>query len=60
MDFILFIKVAFQAQSNKINRSLESSFDFPNYLYALRNLTWMLIRVHKTESQDSLTASSTF
>ena len=60
MDFILFIKVDFQAQSSRINRSLESSFNFPNYLYALRNLTWTLIRVHKTESPDSLIASSMF
>ena len=26
---------------------IESSFNIPKYLYALSNLTWALIRVHK-------------
>ena len=40
---------------------LELSFDIPKYLYALSNLTWTLIRVHKNYvTQDSLIASSTF
>ena len=60
MDFILFINVAFHAQSNRTNCLLASSFDIPKYFYALRNLTWALLRVHKTESPDPLIASSTF
>jgi hypothetical protein len=34
MDFILFIQVAFHAESNRTNRSLESSFDVLKYIYA--------------------------
>ena len=50
MDFILFIKVAFHALSNRTNHSPESSFDIPKYLYALSKLTLALIRVHKIKS----------
>ena len=39
---------------------LELLSNIPKYLYALSNLTWTLIRVHKTESPDSLIASSMF
>ena len=35
---------------NRTNRSLASLFDIPNNLYALSNLTWTFIRVHKTKS----------
>ena len=50
MDFILFINVAFHAQSNRTNCLLALSFDIPKYLYALSNLTWAFIGVHKTKS----------
>ena len=50
MDFILFINVAFHAQSNRTNCLLALSFDIPKYLYALSNLTWAFIRVHKIKS----------
>ena len=53
IDFILFIKVVFLL--NLIEQPfaiywLELLFYIPEYLYALSNLTWVLIRVHKTMS----------
>ena len=60
MNFILFIKVVFHTLSNRTYHSLTSSFDIPKYFYALRNLTWALIWVHKLSHTDSLITLGTF